>query len=70
MKPCQLDWQKLVLWEKNRIDFFLRAQAFASPTDMASSSVRENIILIILRENIILIIRIIVSLEGKYLSLL
>ena len=31
----------------NRIDFFLRTQAFTSPTDMASSSVRENIILTI-----------------------
>ena len=30
----------------NRIDFF-QAQAFASPTDMASSSVKENIILAI-----------------------
>ena len=27
----------------NRTDFFLRTQAFASPTDMASSSVRENV---------------------------
>ena len=31
----------------NRIDFFLRAQAFANPTDMASSGVRENITLTI-----------------------
>ena len=29
----------------NRIDLFLLTQAFASPTDMASSSVKENIIL-------------------------
>ena len=27
----------------NRTVFFLRTQAFASPTDMASSSVRENV---------------------------
>ena len=31
----------------NRIDLFLLTQAFASATDMASSSVRENIILTI-----------------------
>ena len=30
-----------------RIDLFLLTQAFASPTDMASSSVKENIILAI-----------------------
>ena len=29
----------------NRIDLFLLTQAFASPTDMASSGVKENIIL-------------------------
>ena len=27
----------------NRTDFFLRTQDFASPTEMASSSVRENV---------------------------
>ena len=27
----------------NRTDFFLRTQAFTSPTDMASSGVRENV---------------------------
>ena len=27
----------------NRTDFFLRTHAFTSPTDMASSSVRENV---------------------------
>ena len=31
----------------NRIDLFLLTQAFTSPTDMASSSVKENIILAI-----------------------
>ena len=31
----------------NRIDLFLLTQAFASPTDMASSGVKENIILAI-----------------------
>ena len=29
----------------NRTNFFLKAQAFTSPTDMASSSVRENVFL-------------------------
>ena len=31
----------------NRIDLFLLTQPFACPTDMASSSVKENIILAI-----------------------
>ena len=31
----------------NRIDLFLLTQAFASPTNMASSGVKENIILAI-----------------------
>ena len=36
---------KALYFSMNRIDLILLAQAFASPTDMASSGVKENVFL-------------------------
>ena len=40
---CELIFNIAPRFLYNRTDFFLRTQAFASPTDMASSGVRENV---------------------------
>ena len=38
---------QILIFSVTEFFFFFQAQAFASPTDMASSSVKENIILAI-----------------------